>query len=61
MWGFHLRSLPKVWRTMIQPGVKFLDLFILKNMWKITLQQNGKDNEAEFCPEGKNHGDFHQL
>ena len=22
-------------------------------MWEITLQQNGKDNEAEFCPEGK--------
>lgn len=20
-----------------------------------------KNNEAEFCPEGKNHGDFHQL
>ena len=25
------------------------------------LQQNGKDNEAEFCPEEKNHVDFHQL
>ena len=22
-------------------------------MWEITLKQNGKDNEAEFCPEGK--------
>ena len=20
----------------------------------------GNNNEAEFCPEGKNHGDFHQ-
>ena len=22
---FHFKSLPKVWRTMIKPGVKFMD------------------------------------
>lgn len=35
--GFHLRSLPKVGRTIMKPGVKFLDLFILWNMRETTL------------------------
>ena len=29
--GLHFKSLPKVWRTMIKPGVKYMDLFCLKN------------------------------
>ena len=37
MCGFHFRSLPKVWRTMIKPGVKFMDLFCLKNIRETTL------------------------
>lgn len=37
IWGFHLRSLPKVCKTIRKPGVKFLDLFICWNMRKTTL------------------------
>ena len=37
MCGFHFKSLPKVWRTMIKPGVKFMDLFCLKNIRETTL------------------------
>ncbi len=35
--GGHLRSLSKVCKTMMKPGVKFLDLFIVKNIREITL------------------------
>lgn len=35
--GFHFKSLPKVCRTMIKPGVKFFEWLRLKNMRKITL------------------------
>ncbi len=35
--GFHFKSLPKVWRTMIKPGVKFMYLFSLKNICETTL------------------------
>ena len=28
VWGFHFKSLPNVCKTIIKPGVKFLDLFI---------------------------------
>ena len=37
MWGFHLRSLPNVWSTIIKPGVKFRDLLTLKNIRETTL------------------------
>ena len=30
--------IPKVWGTMIKPGVKFLDVLILKNIREITLE-----------------------
>ena len=35
--GFHFRFLPKVFSTIINPGVKFLDLFIWKNIRETTL------------------------
>ena len=35
--GFHSRGRPKVWSTQIKPGTKFWDLFILLNMWRMTL------------------------
>ena len=35
--GFHFKSLPKVWRTIIKPGVKSIEWFCLKNMREITL------------------------
>ena len=36
--GFHLRSLPKVCRTQMTPGVKSSDLLSLWNMRKTTLR-----------------------
>ena len=35
--NFSEKSLPNVCRTIINPGVKFLDLFILKNIFVMTL------------------------
>lgn len=35
--GFHFKSLLKVWSTIRKPGVKFMDLFCLKNIWETTL------------------------
>ena len=37
IWGFHFRSLPKVWRTQINPGVKSSDLLSLWNIRETTL------------------------
>ncbi len=38
IWGFHSRGRPKVWRTQIKPGTKFLDMFNLKNIRRTTLR-----------------------
>lgn len=37
IWGFHFRSLPKVCRTQMKPGVKSSDLFCLWNIRETTL------------------------
>lgn len=40
--GFHSRGRPKVWRTQIKPGTKFLDLFREKKSSLMTSETDSK-------------------
>lgn len=45
MWGFHFKSLPKVWRTMIKPGVNLSMVYTYYEIGKRIVQkeQNGQE------------------